>query len=93
MLDFNPYLVRRMKAGQTSTSSELSDDEPLVVMENDMAWDGSFAEPVVGRLPCVECVSSEKFDYDAVLLDEQDVIGMRVCFVRICGGSIDKPFV
>ena len=41
----------------------------------------AFSEPVVGELPYV--VSASQHMYDGVLLDEERVIGMIVCFILL----------
>lgn len=41
-----------------------------------------FEEDVVGRLPYLVYMSDQKWNYDAVLIDEERILGIRVsCFV------------
>jgi hypothetical protein len=46
--------------------------------ENICLAHGAFEEDIVGRLPFVACKLPEKWDYDAVLLDEERILGIRV---------------
>lgn len=39
----------------------------------------AFSEPVFSSLPYIEVVSREKYDYSAVLMDEERMLGLRVC--------------
>jgi len=43
----------------------------------------AFSEPVVGELPYVVSASQNKHVYDGVLLDEERVIGIIVCFILL----------
>lgn len=44
--------------------------------ENICLAHGVFEEDIVGRLPFVTCKLPEKWDYDAVLLDEERILGI-----------------
>jgi len=50
------------------------EDEPK---ENICFARGAFEENIVGRLPYLACKAPEKWDYDAVLLDEERILGIR----------------
>jgi hypothetical protein len=72
--DFNPYHIFDDDEEDDSnysvqTWSEIRGDEE----------GGPFDEDVWCGLPFRVIKSSEMYDYDAVLLDEERIIGMRVC--------------
>ena len=71
LLDFNPYSVKRFQQSQ-STSAGLR-----LVQDNTFISD-SYQENVMGSLPYVECLSHDRFRYDAVLMDEERIIGLEV---------------
>jgi hypothetical protein len=80
--DFNPYNIRKMKANHSgeldqSHEREWTDDEDDVSSVDDL---GVFDETVGGKLPFVACVSEEEYEYHGVMLDEERVIGLKVCY-------------
>jgi hypothetical protein len=72
LLDFNPYSVKRFQQQSQSTSAGLR------LVQDDTFISDSYQENVMGSLPYVECLSHDKFEYDAVLMDEERIIGLEV---------------
>jgi hypothetical protein len=70
VFDFNP----RHRCPHSNTSHEL-----LCANE-----DGPFEEDVYSELPFGWTISEESYDFDAVLMDDERVIGMRVRNVNPC---------
>lgn len=91
VLDLNPWHVKLTRhvgnllgvggllgvVGERVSSSRLDDDfedDP----SNVLPPCDTFKEAVVGRLPYVVSSNEEKWDYEAVLLDEERIVGVRV---------------
>jgi hypothetical protein len=79
--DFNPFLVRRLLLNpeglQTSTSVTWVVSEKAVLTP---ALDSNpFVGEVWSELPYVLCSSKETFDYSYVFIDEERIVGMKVC--------------
>jgi hypothetical protein len=80
ILDFNPYHVRRLQAQGGSCSSATSEIRLVTEFDEDsFSEHGVFLEEVRSTLPYVECTSKELFTYNAVLIEEERIIGIRVC--------------
>jgi hypothetical protein len=82
ILDFNPWHVKRAEKIRGSAlmgkASSRDGGEKDELKENICLAHGAFDEDIVGRLPFVAFKLSEKWDYDAVLLDEERILGLRV---------------
>lgn len=91
ILDFNPWHVKladyeRKTHGlniiligkEPSQSREHGNDFDGELEENICPTYGAFEEDIIGRLPFVAYKLPEKWDYDAVLLDEERIMGIRV---------------
>jgi len=86
VLDFNKYNILRYKEQQED--SPLTSNEDI---ENRSTWgtrtlinsatllepSTMFAEELWSALPCVEVKSRELYDYSAVLMDEEHILGIR----------------
>lgn len=51
---------------------------------------GAFSEDVKSTLPYVETISSDRFDYEAVLMDEKRILGLKV---RILFASLYRVLI
>lgn len=71
--DYNPYKVKKMLA-----KTELPANVTIVREEAEYA-PGRFEVEVHSRVPYVEYVMKSKPSYDGVMIDEERIIGMRVC--------------
>ncbi|KAJ7443212.1 hypothetical protein B0H11DRAFT_469874 [Mycena galericulata] len=78
LLDFNPVHVKAQRA------VEAVDGARVWVVEADAdidaapgGWAEPFAEPVCSELPYVQTVSKELFDYGAVIVNYENIIGIR----------------
>jgi hypothetical protein len=91
ILDFNPWHVKLAEYDRkirglnvVLIGKELSrgggggKDNANEVDENICLAHGAFEEDITGRLPFVAFKLPEKWDYDAVLLDEERILGIRV---------------
>jgi len=65
------------KSSQKSPPPNENTKEPE---ENVCHGYGAFLEDVVGRLPYLVRTNDEKWDYDAILMDEERLLGLRVSF-------------
>lgn len=77
VLDFNPYSCWRQKqaeeAGTKDDGTQLYDETSTISVASH-----GFVEPVNSRLPYVETFSSELYSYDAVMMDESRILGLKV---------------
>ncbi|KAJ6566327.1 hypothetical protein B0H19DRAFT_1373956, partial [Mycena capillaripes] len=76
--DFNPQRVEAQRAigpvdGDHATVRIVDDAEPPNWPEHLDA----FEKPVVSRLPYIEIDSKEKFDFGAVLINDENILGVR----------------
>lgn len=75
IFDFNPMHVRALRAaprdGVRVVEADTDIGEPVA----------PFAEPVRSLLPYVETSSKDLFDYAAVLINDENIIGARVCVI------------
>jgi hypothetical protein len=88
IFDFNPFLVRRLQLSPNSIESPVSVTR---VVSGRQLLDASlpggmftiertpFVGEVWSELPYVECSSKETYDYSYVFIDEERIIGMKVC--------------
>jgi hypothetical protein len=74
LLDFNPHRVRRFKHDPANSTSRLR----LIGENGEFPSDLTFEGELSGSLPCVECFPFGRMPFDAVLMDEERVIGLRV---------------
>lgn len=88
ILDFNKYNVLRYKEPQEVPPPTSNED-----IENKSIWgvkklvnsatllepSTMFADELWSALPYVEVKSRELYDYSAVLMDEEHILGIRVC--------------
>jgi len=83
ILDFNPYNVRRKAREQKDKPTSRA----WVVTGRDAFSElGMFEERVDSRLPFFVFESMQHFDFDGVLMDEERILGIRVCnFSRFAG--------
>ncbi|KAJ6566392.1 hypothetical protein B0H19DRAFT_709843 [Mycena capillaripes] len=78
ILDFNPQRVEAQRAigpvdGDHATVRIVDGAEPPNWPEHLDA----FEKPVVSRLPYVEIDSKEKFDFGVVLINDENILGVR----------------
>ena len=88
--DFNPYAVRSARAraaasGHLQQWCDWSEDLPngnqmtLKVDDNVIAAGSVFQDDVRSSLPYVEVVTLAEYRYDGVMIDEERILGMKVC--------------
>ncbi len=87
--DFNSYAVRAACAlaaasglwQQGNWSKQLPNGNRMTLkVEDDVISAGSiFEEDVRSSLPYVEIVTRVEYDYDGVLIDEERILGLKVC--------------
>ena len=77
VLDFNPYNVARFSMEENT--SDGGTQRPIKLFKTSEELDQSvFAEPVHSSLPYIETQSSESYNYTAVLMDEERILGLHV---------------
>lgn len=76
VVDFNPYLVKRL--GPNFEHESALSRSKVVTGSELLKADGVFDEDVWSTLPYFECESKAMFDYAAVLMDEEHVVGIQV---------------
>ena len=88
--DFNPYAVRSARAraaasGHLQQRCDWSEYLPngnqmtLKVDDNVIAAGSVFEDDVRSSLPYVEVVTQAEYRYDGVIIDEERILGMKVC--------------
>ena len=90
ILDFNPWHVKRADydqkvrglGGVVLVGPSHNEHEANICLSR-----GAFEEHIQCSLPFVACKVPRKWDYDAVLLDEERILGIRVC-LRLSTGLI-----
>ena len=90
--DFNPYVVRATAAAcALATSSGQSQEGDWRTLPNGnwttlevggsvLAAGAVFKEDVWSFLPYVEIVTRREYDYDYAMIDEERILGLKVCF-------------
>ena len=85
--DFNPYVVRAARAlatGKTQDGNRRklpNGNQTTLKVEGSVLTAGSiFKEDVWSFLPYVEIVTQREYDYDYVMIDEERILGLKVCF-------------
>jgi hypothetical protein len=79
--DFNPFLIRRLllkPEGLESPTSVTRVVSGKAVLSSTFD-DTPFIDEVWSELPYVLCSSKESFDYSYVFIDEERIVGMKVC--------------
>jgi hypothetical protein len=80
--DFNPHSVARYTEPERN---EIIDKHPsagirrLVTEATALEQRHVFAETIWSALPYTEVVSRQRYDYTAVLMDEERILGLWVC--------------
>ncbi|KAK6967068.1 hypothetical protein R3P38DRAFT_2672086 [Favolaschia claudopus] len=83
IIDFNPCSVQaHWHLGEMERAKATSR-----VVEASTQQIELFAQPIVSRLPYLEIVSKERFDYGGVLMNDENIIGLRVSL--ICGHHVE----
>ena len=87
--DFNPYAVRAAQAraiasGQSQRrnwSEQLPNGNRMALKVEDsvLAADSVFKDDVRSSLPYVEIVTQAEYRYESVLIDEERILGLKVC--------------
>ena len=88
--DFNPYAVssaraRAAAAGHLQQRCDWREDLPngnlmtLKVDDSVLAAGSVFKDDVRSSLPYVEIVTQEEYCYEGVLIDEERILGLKVC--------------
>jgi hypothetical protein len=87
--DFNPYMVRSARGGVSANgrpqgynwSAQLPNGNRMAVkVEESVLNAGSvFKEDVRSSLPYVEIVTRAEYRYEGVLIDEERILGLKVC--------------
>jgi len=91
--DFNPYAVRAARAlasasGQLKEgnwSKQLPNGNRMTLNVEDSVLDAGsiFKEDVRSSLPYVEVVTQDEYHYNGVMIDDQRILGFKVCFVLL----------
>ena len=92
--DFNPYAVRAALAlaaesGQSQQgdwSKQLPDGDRMTLTVEDSVLTAGliFKEDVRSSLPYVEIVTQNDYWYNGVMMDDERILGLRVCFEFEC---------
>jgi hypothetical protein len=92
--DFNPYAVRAALAlaaesGQSQQgnwSKQLPDGNRMTLTVEDSVLTAGliFKEDVRSSLPYVEIVTQNDYWYNGVMIDDERILGFRVCFESFC---------
>ena len=87
--DFNPYAVRAARAlaavsgqlQQGNWSKQLSNGNRMTLKVEDSMLNAGFIfeEDVRSSLPCVEIVTEREYHYTRVIIDDQRILGLKVC--------------
>ena len=97
ILDFNPWHVKLADYDQKVSGL----GSAVLVGTGRMAYEheaniclsrGAFEEHIQCSLPFVACKVPKKWDYDAVLLDEERILGIRVCLRFSVGLIVLRKF-
>jgi hypothetical protein len=83
--DFNSYNVTRYKNQESDDTAHkpCENTKRLVTEETLLEPPDVFAEDVWSALPYIEVVSRQLYDYTAVLIDEEGILGLQVlCHLR-----------
>ena len=94
--DFDPYAVRSARARAAAGGGDWSEDLPngnvmkLKVNDSVLAAGSVFKDDVRLSLPYVEVVTRAEYRYLGVLVDEERILGLKVCleFFEVCSFSI-----
>jgi len=88
--DFNPYAVRAARAlatvsGQSQQgnwSKQLPNGNRMTLKVEDSVLNAGFIfeEDVQSSLPYVEIVTQDKYHYTRAMIDDQRILGLKVCF-------------
>ena len=99
--DFNPYAVRaaralaptngRLKQGNWSKELPNGNQMTLNVEDRVLTAGSIFKEDVRSSLPYVEIMTQSEYDYEGVVIDDERIMGLKVCFevVDLCICCID----
>jgi hypothetical protein len=104
--DFNPYAVcsaraRAAAGGHLQQGCDWSEDLPngnmmgLKVDDSVLAAGSVFKHDVRSSLPYVEIVTREEYRYEGVLIDEERILGLKVCrriVLRVVSGLFVVKF-
>ena len=78
--DFNPYSVARYTQPEPDKETDQNAGIRRLVTEATVLEPRHvFTEHVWSALPYVEVASRQRYDYTAVLMDEERILGLRVC--------------
>jgi hypothetical protein len=97
--DFNPYAVRSARAraaagGHLQQRCDWTEDLPngnvmtLKVDDSVLAAGSVFKDDVRSSLPYVEVMTRAEYRYQGVLIDEESVLGLKVCSQKNCSSSL-----
>ena len=100
--DFNPYAVRAARAfmvagGQShrgNWSKRLPNGNQMTLKVDDTLLPAGsiFEEDVRSSLPYVETVTQNKYHYGGVMIDDERILGLEVCFQFLCRQSVYTLF-
>ena len=76
--DYNVHTVRRTQAASGSVGRRSSSRVKIVTEESRIAHQDCFMEDVRSSLPYVEVSSEKKYDFDAVLISDEHLVGITV---------------
>jgi len=95
--DFNPYVVRAARALATASGQSQAGNwrkhpngnRTTLKVEGSVLTAGSiFKKDVWSFLPYVEIVTQREYRYDYVMIDEERILGLKVCFEYSCLYSV-----
>ena len=93
LLDFNPHAVQRCRRRQHEGAGSGSELSAIRVVEPDCeeCYFPGLTDSVSSRVPYVQTVSREKFNYDAVMINNHGIIGVKVRAFLVLFGCV-APF-
>ncbi|KAI0063793.1 hypothetical protein BV25DRAFT_1801445 [Artomyces pyxidatus] len=74
--DFNPHHIR---SGGEEPETLKNGNTRRVITQPSMIDSTVFTQPIISNLPYTETITQERYQYDGLLMDEERIIGLRVC--------------
>lgn len=81
--DFNPHAVRRAGAGGEAVRLPSGNTLRVVTGSSVITSSDLFQDDLESALPYVETVTEAEYSYDGVLMDEERILGLKVCTLWI----------
>lgn len=84
VIDFNPHNVRKLAQ---KLKDQPGKDFRCMTEPSSTVHFGAFKEDIVSKLPC-RAVGAKQLRYDGVLMDEERLIGIKVCTNRLAASVL-----